>query len=254
MTPKISIVIPVYNVEKYLQNCLDSVLAQTLTDIEIVCVDDGSTDNCGKILDKYVAKDSRIKVIHQENAGTHLARKAGVSASTGDYLMFLDSDDEFTPDACGKAYRAVKAADADILQFGMNIRFLIDIPESQRKDLQTAFTPFEGTFEGRKQIFQTFFPNVDHICEYNIFTRIVLSMRIFRGNLCRKVFSELKDERLLVGEDGYACILNLYYANRITSIPDKLYIYNYGVGISGSNNKTDRFRSCCEDARRIHDA
>lgn len=90
---KFSIIIPVYNVEKYLNECVESVLNQTYKNIEIILVDDGSTDSSPKICDKYAEKDNRIKVIHKENGGLSSARNAGIMAMTGDYVLFLDSDD-----------------------------------------------------------------------------------------------------------------------------------------------------------------
>ena len=90
---KVSIIVPVYNVEQFLYECLDSVLSQTYNNIEAVLVDDGSTDNSGKLCDTYSKKDSRIKVIHQKNQGLSAARNTGIDAATGDYLLFVDSDD-----------------------------------------------------------------------------------------------------------------------------------------------------------------
>ncbi len=94
----ISVIVPVYNVENYLSKCIDSILAQTYTNLEIILVDDGSPDNCGKICDEYAKKDSRIKVIHQENGGLSAARNAGLDTATGDYIGFVDSDDYIEPD------------------------------------------------------------------------------------------------------------------------------------------------------------
>ena len=91
--PKVSIIIPTYNVEKYLRECLDSVINQTLKDIEIICVDDGSTDNSGKILDEYANNDSRIKVIHKENGGYGKAMNTGFSHATGEYIGIVEPDD-----------------------------------------------------------------------------------------------------------------------------------------------------------------
>lgn len=93
MNDLISVIIPVYNVEKYLRECLDSVLAQTYTNLEILLVDDGSTDGSGAICDEYAGKDSRIRVIHQENGGLSAARNAGLRAAKGSYIEFVDSDD-----------------------------------------------------------------------------------------------------------------------------------------------------------------
>ena len=89
----VSIIIPVYNTEEYLRECLDSIIHQTLKDIEIILVDDGSTDNSGKICDEYKEKDTRIKVIHQENQGVSVARNRGIEAAKGEYIYFVDSDD-----------------------------------------------------------------------------------------------------------------------------------------------------------------
>ena len=97
MNSKVSIIIPIYNTEKYLKKCLNSVLNQTYQKLEIILVNDGSTDNSGKIADDYAKKDSRIKVIYQQNAGQSSARNTGIEKATGDYISFIDSDDEIKP-------------------------------------------------------------------------------------------------------------------------------------------------------------
>lgn len=91
--PKISVIIPVYKVEQYLRKCVDSVLSQTYTDLEVILVDDGSPDGCPVICDEYAARDSRVKVIHQENGGVSRARNAGLDAAAGEWLTFVDADD-----------------------------------------------------------------------------------------------------------------------------------------------------------------
>lgn len=95
---KISVVIPVYNQFPYLANCLDSVLAQTFHDIEVVCVDDGSDDGSGRLLDEYAARDSRIRVVHQENAGAGPARNTGMDVASGEFIAFIDPDDRYPDD------------------------------------------------------------------------------------------------------------------------------------------------------------
>ena len=92
-TDKISVIIPIYNVEKYLSKCLDSVINQTYKNLEIICVNDGSPDNCHQILEEYKNKDSRIVVIEQENGGEGSARNRGIRAVTGNYIAFVDPDD-----------------------------------------------------------------------------------------------------------------------------------------------------------------
>ena len=87
---KVSVIVPVYNVEKYLKQCLDSIVDQTLEDLEIVLVDDGSVDSSGTICDEYAKQDSRVHVIHQENKGVSAARNAGISLAKGEYISFID--------------------------------------------------------------------------------------------------------------------------------------------------------------------
>ena len=115
--PKISILIPVYNVEKYLCDCLDSCINQTMQDIEIICVNDGSTDHSLEILERYASKDARIKVISQENKGQLIVRKISVAHATGEYILFLDSDDWLELNVCEKLYDAILKYDVEILQF-----------------------------------------------------------------------------------------------------------------------------------------
>lgn len=109
--PKISAIVPVYNVENYLRRCVDSILAQTFTDFELILVDDGSPDNCGAICDEYAQKDSRVHVIHQANGGLPAARNAGIdwvfANSDSEWLSFVDSDDWVHPKYLEYLYRAV---------------------------------------------------------------------------------------------------------------------------------------------------
>lgn len=105
--PAISIIVPVYNVEKYIYRCVDSILGQTCQDFELILVDDGSPDNCGAICDEYAAKDARIRVIHKLNSGASSARNAGLDVATGKYIMFCDSDDYASPDWAAQMYEAI---------------------------------------------------------------------------------------------------------------------------------------------------
>ena len=110
---KISVIIPVYNVEKFMRNCIDSCINQTYKNLEIILVDDGSTDNSGKICDEYKNKDERIKVIHQKNMGLAGARNSGLDIATGKYIMFLDSDDFYEPNSCEVLYKEIEEKNAD---------------------------------------------------------------------------------------------------------------------------------------------
>ena len=120
--PKISVLIPAYNVEKYIARCLDSVIGQTFTDIEIIIVNDGSTDGTASIIDEYATRDSRIRVIdHPENCGLMWVRKTCIEASTGDYLMIVDSDDRIKLDACELLYSAAVNSGADLVVAGYEV-------------------------------------------------------------------------------------------------------------------------------------
>ena len=107
-------IVPVYNVAPYLQECLDSVLKQTYTKLEIILIDDGSTDASGKICDTYAQADKRVRVVHQKNAGLGPARNTGLNLCTGAYLAFVDSDDFLAPDMLELLYKNLLAQRADI--------------------------------------------------------------------------------------------------------------------------------------------
>lgn len=113
--PKISIIVPVYKVEAFLHRCVDSILGQTLKDIEVILVDDGSPDNCGRICDEYSMQDDRVKVIHQQNKGLPGARNAGIKVATGSYLGFVDSDDFVEPDMFERLFSAASENNVDFV-------------------------------------------------------------------------------------------------------------------------------------------
>ena len=117
MQPKISIIIPMYNVEKYLRRCLDSVQNQTFSDFQAICVDDGSPDNSGQIAEEYAARDNRFIVVHKENGGLSDARNAGMTYATGEYIMYLDSDDFIHPQTMEIAYAMARRDRADIVAY-----------------------------------------------------------------------------------------------------------------------------------------
>ena len=116
-TPKVSIIVPVYNVEKYLQCCMDSLLNQTLTDIEIILVDDGSPDNCPAMCDEYAKQDLRVKVIHKKNEGLGYARNSGLEIASGEYIAFVDSDDYVEPNTYQNLYNLAADTKTDVVYF-----------------------------------------------------------------------------------------------------------------------------------------
>lgn len=117
--PAISVIIPVYKVEPYLDACVSSVVGQTFSDLEILLVDDGSPDRCPELCDAWAKKDPRVRVIHQENGGLSAARNTGIGAAKGEFLAFVDSDDMLEPDALRRAWEAQQACQADLVIFNL---------------------------------------------------------------------------------------------------------------------------------------
>ena len=116
----ISIIVPIYNVELYLRRCVYSLITQTYKKIEIILVDDGSPDRCGEICDEYAKADSRVRVIHKTNGGLSSARNAALDIATGDYIMFVDSDDWIESNCCEELVKKIMEYNADIVAFGLN--------------------------------------------------------------------------------------------------------------------------------------
>ena len=119
MNSLISVIVPIYNVEKYLDKCVDSIINQTYKNLEIILVDDGSPDNCPKMCDDYAKKDSRIKVVHKENGGLSDARNAGMKVATGEYVSFIDSDDWIDLETFSISMAKIEECNAQIVAFNI---------------------------------------------------------------------------------------------------------------------------------------
>lgn len=151
---KISIIIPVYNVEKYLERCIDSILSQDFRDFELILVDDGSTDKCSEICEEYKLRDKRVIVLHKENGGLSSARNAGLEIARGEYVGFIDSDDWIEENAFPKLYQFGVKNDLEIIIFGMQVvdefgkrKKYCGVEENQLYDRETAF--YEMVCNGR---------------------------------------------------------------------------------------------------------
>ena len=120
--PLISVVVPIYNVEQYLERCIDSILHQTYEHLEIILVDDGSPDNSGAICDSYLSLDQRIKVIHKRNGGLSDARNAGLEMASGEFIAFIDSDDTIMPEMIEKLYERIDTDRSDMAFCGYRFR------------------------------------------------------------------------------------------------------------------------------------
>lgn len=134
--PRVSVVVPIYRVERYLNQCVDSLIGQTLKDIQIILVDDGSPDGCGAIIDAYAAKDDRVLALHQPNRGYSAAVNRGMSQATGEYIGIIESDDWVEPDMFETLYADAKHNDTDITK-GMFYVYNSTLPEGQRDEVFT---------------------------------------------------------------------------------------------------------------------
>lgn len=225
----ISVIVPVYKVENYLRQCLDSLAAQTLYDIEIIIVDDGSPDGCPAICDEYAAKDARMKVVHKENGGLLSARKAGFAASKGDYIGFVDGDDWVEPDTFLNMYKAVCEHSPDMVLSD----FLCDYGDC----IEPSDQCFEEEFYDRARL------------ESEIFPKMLFDGRFYRFGVNPNCWSKLVkrelieknlspvDERIRMGEDAafiYPCMLD---SQSITCV--KTPTYHYRITEQSMSNAYD---------------
>ncbi len=154
--PEISVIIPVYNVEKYLNECLDSVLAQTFKDFEVICVNDGSTDNSPEILRQYADKDQRVKIVTQSNQGLSMARNNGLKEACGRYVYFVDSDDAIHPQCLELAHFLAETNNADLVCFSYakikeKMPKVIHFDTKELKSKTTSF-PLKSCFRKKHKI------------------------------------------------------------------------------------------------------
>lgn len=230
--PKVSVIIPTFNSEKTLENTLYSVLRQTLDDIEIICVDDGSRDDTLSLLQSYAQKDQRIKIIPlKENQGTLIARKRGVLASKGNYIMFLDADDLYVQETCQKAYNAIKKFNVDMVQFETDVINNNHLSSNVILDLTEYLKPCMKALKGNL---------IEYCFSKHVFCGTLWN-KIYKGSLCRNAFQFIENSRMLKGEDWYTFFVIAYYSNTYMGIQDQLYKYNIGLGGTGSELTLDKF-------------
>lgn len=214
-TPPISVVVPVFNVEEYLPECLESLAGQTFREIEIICVDDGSSDASGQICDAYAARDSRFRVLHQANSGPSASRNRGMDLARGEYLIFVDSDDWVEPEMCEKAYAQIRRTGADMVQF--------------------FFDEF-GAQQGMPRKFRTL---PLKRCETNFekIRCVNAAMCVVWARIYRLAFLREKNVRFLeeiIFEDTYFSMKAALLADSIEILPEILVHYRVGSGYSSS--------------------
>lgn len=225
--PKVSIIVPVYNTEKYLEECLSSLLAQTLIDIEIICVNDGSTDRSGQILDEYATKDNRITVIHKTNGGVVSARNVGFDIATGKYIGFVDSDDWVESEMYEKLYEIAERESVDLVTSGYFM-------EGNYTTLHLD-TIEEGVYKGN---------DYEKILKQLIY-KLDKKETGIRGSLCCKLFvkdiymqtREKVSERLSFGEDKM-CLLEYMLDGSSVYVVGNAY-YHYRINNTSKVHTSD---------------
>lgn len=237
----ISVVLPVYHTERYLDRCVTSVVNQKYSNLEIILVDDGSPDRCPQMCDEWAKKDSRIRVVHKQNAGLGMARNSGIEAATGEYICFFDSDDYVAPDTIEKAYRLAEAEQSDIVVFGLNnvnaegrvVRSVI--PESDRvtyagEDVQKRFLP---DLIAAKQ---------DSTCRNLSMSACtsLFSMRIIQESGWR-----FASEREIISEDVYSLLCLYAQVGRVSVLSEALYYYCENSTSLTHVYSKDRFEKIC---------
>jgi len=235
MPPIISIIIPIYNAEATLARCLKSVLTQSLREIEVICINDGSTDGSVEILKQFVAHEARLHVYSfEKNYGTVIATKLGLLNAKGKYVMFVDSDDVLLPGACEKLARMIEEYGVDVLQFGIKISAQpgIDISGFKKLIRQQSMTS-----EGVNILYDCF---ALHRFSHNI------ANKIFRGDLCRAAIVSMPDLSIRQFADLYLAFFFLYYARTSRSVTDgPYYEYSFGNGISTRTPDEKQFVDLC---------
>lgn len=231
-TPLLSVVMPIYNVEPYLRRCLDSVINQTYTNLEIICVDDGSTDASGKIADDYAQRDSRIKVIHKANGGLVSARKAGTEIAQGTYIAPIDSDDYIELNMYDELMQLILEYDADVVTSGL----IRDYGEYSVCDKETFVPGCYSEKNLKKQLLNNLV-DTDNFFKTNI--NFHVPNKIYRMDLYKAVLMSM-DNKINVGEDG-AFILSYFPKIAKAVVSGKEY-YHYCIrndSIMGVKKKDD---------------
>ncbi len=227
MTPTISIIIPIYNMKQFLGRCLDSVVNQTYDSLEIILVNDGSTDSSGDICHTYAQNDNRIKVIHQVNSGVSSARNTGLDAATGDYISFVDPDDYIELNTY-ETLIPYLGNDIDILRFN-----------AKRKGEILNWLPFKGEYSGDRFEQEVVLPMIGSEKFGGMFILGVLWVHLFKRDLIEKNHIRFNKE-LRRCEDRLFTITTMLHANKMFFVDDIL--YHYQVNDESLSNRYDPIR------------
>lgn len=234
----ISVVIPIYNIQDYLERCIKSIVHQTYQDLEIILVDDGSTDNCPVICDQWGKKDHRIKVIHKQNAGLGMARNEGIEHATGEFICFFDGDDYIAEDLIEKAYGMIMIEKADMVTFGYN-------RVSSSGTIKASVIPkvpyivYTGDQIRNEFIPNMLSPNPKTGENQNLWMSAcssLYSMKFVQNNNWKFV-----SERKIISEDIYSLIFLYSTLNKVVILQEALYYYCENNSSLTHVYRSDRF-------------
>lgn len=234
----VSIVLPIYNVEKYLNRCVKSVINQSYKNLEIILVDDGSPDNCPVLCDEWAKKDNRIKVVHKKNAGLGYARNTGIENATGEYICFFDSDDYIALDTIEKAYNLATKEKSDIVTFGY-----CQVKNTGETGKAMIPCPTKMIYIGN-EIQEIFLPSLiaPDISTGEI-TNLWMSVcgGLFSMELIRRANWRLVSERDIISEDIYSLLRLCKDVQKVVVIPEALYFYCENATSLTHTYKANRF-------------
>lgn len=249
----VTIVVPVYNVKEYLNRCLKSIVLQTYKNIEIILVDDGSTDGSGKMCDQWKERDKRIKVIHKKNAGLGYARNSGLDISNGQYIVFVDSDDYIMPELCELSVKRMQKFNADLCYFGCIEDYeFYDKRPKKYNNLKNVKDVYEND-----EVINDFLTNTISQSEYESGTPKI-SMSAWSVMYSRKVIEEnhirFVSERDYLSEDLFFRIELCKFVKRVVTISECLYCYCHNRSSLTTNYRNDRFEAATNlYVKLVHD-
>ncbi len=247
----VTVVLPIYNVEKYLDRCIESVVSQTYEKLEILLVDDGSTDSCPEKCDGWARKDSRIRVVHKENQGLGMARNTGIENANGEYICFFDSDDYISRDTVEKAYGQAVEDKSDAVLFGINFC-------DEKGKVTDSFTCPLGKVAYENEQVENFFlpefiapdPDGDGVKLFYMSPCILLySMSVI--NKCNWRFVS---ERDIISEDVYSLLSLFKHISKVSVLPEAYYFYCTNEASLSRSYRKDRFEKLCrfyEEAKTL---
>lgn len=223
---KVSIIVPVFNDGFMLEESLNSLRKQSYSNIEVICVDDKSEDNCVDIISSIALEDSRFKLIrHAENMSASQARKDGVLAASGDYIMFLDGDDLFYEYSVERALCAIEENNVDILQFGTSVINKGNMSQSRIDMNKRLLKPNLIKIEG----------DITEACFLKKKISFNIWNKIYKADVCKQAFNCIEDGKFYKAQDLYAFYSISNFAKSFFAIEDELYIYNFGLGVTGGD-------------------